>query len=410
MIFSGFWAVNGHAQQGDQSGYKHYFSAELLVGKTMAANEFFPDTHPQQGVYLKYGSFNNKDQGEWAYRLNYPKTGIGLGISNLGNPEKIGYQITAMPFAEFDLAAINSHQLSLSTGLGLAYFTKKYDSSENKNNRAVSTDVTWSFRLFFYYPIVETESTEIRLGAGYFHQSNGHSRFPNNGINSFLGSISANFKYNKVSQTDKSDEFTRSSSYFIMLNTGCGLNIFSENYNSLKNVYSFELSMGKKINHTFKIGVGFYYNFYQQYYDYISTDQSLVQTGREFSDLKSKPAWNASALGIFVSGEIIFLNHFALEARIGLNLHKPAYGIDWRYNEGWDHAPKELPNDWVLGEYNTKYKFKKLIASKMGLKYYLNSVEKDPVNNFYFAASINANLGQADFSELSLGYVYNFDF
>lgn len=33
-----------------------------------------------------------------------------------------------------------------------------------------------------------------------------------------------------------------------------------------------------------------------------------------------------------------------------------------------------------------------------------------PENNFYIGAHINSNLGQADFSEISLGYIYNLNF
>ena len=46
----------------------------------------------------------------------------------------------------------------------------------------------------------------------------------------------------------------------------------------------------------------------------------------------------------------------------------------------------------------------------MGLKYYLIGTTKVPKNNLYLGFHINANLGQADFTELSLGYVYSFNF
>ena len=42
----------------------------------------------------------------------------------------------------------------------------------------------------------------------------------------------------------------------------------------------------------------------------------------------------------------------------------------------------------------------------MGLKYYIINTKKKPKHNIYLSAHINSNLGQADFSELSLGYVY----
>ena len=46
----------------------------------------------------------------------------------------------------------------------------------------------------------------------------------------------------------------------------------------------------------------------------------------------------------------------------------------------------------------------------MGLKYYLWSTTNSPKDNMYIGAHINANLGQADFTELSIGYTYRFSY
>ena len=82
--------------------------------------------------------------------------------------------------------------------------------------------------------------------------------------------------------------------------------------------------------------------------------------------------------------------------------------MDWRINEGWDYPPREIPDNWVFGEYSTKYHLKQLISARMGLKYYLFGTDGVPKHNLFVGAHINANLGQADFTELSLGYVYRF--
>ncbi len=105
------------------------------------------------------------------------------------------------------------------------------------------------------------------------------------------------------------------------------------------------------------------------------------------------------------------LNHFGVNLQIGFNIHKPAYNIDWRINQGWDVVPREIPENSaiVLGDFGTKFKLKKLISSRLGLKYYLIGTRKAPKHNVFFGASINSNLGQADFTELSLGYVHSFN-
>ena len=164
---------------------------------------------------------------------------------------------------------------------------------------------------------------------------------------------------------------------------------------------------GQVLNNTYRIGVGFYYRYYDHYYDYINDNEFLVREGQEFSDLRDAPFLNASAMGLHLNGELL-LNHIGIELQLGANLFKPSYRFDWRINEGWDNTPREIPDYWVLGEYTSKFKMKHLISARLGLKYYFFGTHTLQPHNLYVGAHINANGGQADFTELSLGYVYSF--
>jgi len=401
----------GFSQEKESSWKNHFISSEVLFGKTAPSNEFFPSVSLQTGLSLGLGKKHVKSKSEWAYRLNYPKTGVRLGINNMGNRDVLGYQFSVIPYLELPLFLNKKNPLSLMIGLGASYFTKKFDKENNSLNHAVSTNLNWAFDLFFYYPILQSKTTNLRLGIGYSHQSNGHKKLPNNGYNSFLGSVNANFNFNKEeysSETETHASFKASQNYYMMLETGWGENSLALSFNEPKNVYALRLGVGKKINNTYRVGAGVFYHFYQHYYDYIRNNESLVQDEKEFESLKNHPTLNASAFGIFITGEVILLNHIGLLAQIGVNLYKPSYGIDWRINEGWQNTPQEIPEGWVLGDYNSKYKIKKLISSRLGAKYYITSLAKNPTQNFFISASINANLGQADFTEFSLGYIYNF--
>ena len=151
--------------------------------------------------------------------------------------------------------------------------------------------------------------------------------------------------------------------------------------------------------------------FYQTYYDYISNNESLVQNGREFSDLRSNAFTNALNVGILIKGELL-LNHFGIELQTGVNIFKPAYKIDWRINKGWGDVPKVIPEsggNFTLGDINEGYyKLKRTLSVRLGLKYYAISNVKNPSDNLYIGGFINSNLGQADFSELAIGYVKMF--
>ncbi len=384
------------------------YTPEILGGITAEANENFPETEGQGSLIFNLTWDHKYNSQEWARRLKGPKTGLSLGYTDFGNKDSLGSAITIMPFIEFN--AFRKKFLSVQVGMGGSYFNKKYDPITNPNNQGITTDLVWSFRAFLHWKLYTLGRTDWRLGVGYFHHSNGHSRLPNQGLNSFLVSVSAAIKSNKALQEPPSFSALERSIYsYASLRGGYGISVLSrpDPFNDKKPVYTFAGEYGKVINNTYKLGVGFFYRYYEHYFDYIDGNESLVQDGREFSSFKESPFWNASALGVYGSAEVL-MNHVGLEVQIGFNIHKPAYKIDWRLNEGWDNTPREVPENWVLGEFNSKFRMKHLLATRMGLKYYVWNTKEYRNSNLYLAFHINSNGGQADFTDVSLGYVYNF--
>ncbi|MEM7084698.1 MAG: acyloxyacyl hydrolase [Bacteroidota bacterium] len=387
------------------------FTPELLLGITAEANENFVEHGLQSGAIINFGWEQDYNTQEWAQRLKGPKTGISLGIADYGNLDSLGISLTVMPFIEFN--AFRSKRFKVQSGMGLSYFNKIFDPITNPNNKGITTDLAWSFRLFMHYQFLSSQKMDWRAGIGYYHHSNGHTRLPNQGLNSFLFSVSADIKNPVKIQLAKDSfvkpEFKKTVYDYASLRTGYGINVLGEAevFNESKGVYTLAGEYGKVFNHTFKLGVGFFYRYYEHYHDYIKNNESLVQEGQELARLKDSPFYNGSAHGLFITGEVL-LNHVGIEAYLGANLHKPAYQIDWQMNEGWDNTPREIPPNWVLGELDSKYKKKKLISSRLGLKYYLLGTRRVPKHNVYAAFHINTNLGQADFTEFSLAYVYSF--
>lgn len=400
------------AQQADTLTRKSQFiiSPEVLVGITAEANSYFPDHGLQTQGIVSFGWEHDTNPHEWAQRLKGPRTGISFGYTNFGNSENLGSAFSILPFIEFNI--FKSKKITLQAATGASYFTRKYDSISNPNNEAVTTDITWSFRLFGYYRLISTPHIDWRTSIGYAHHSNGHTRLPNQGFNSFLIGVSADIKtpHKPFLYTNSVKQNYPSSRYdYFALRSGYGLQVLAKPFNDKKPVYVFSGEYGRVFNNTYKLGVGMYYRFYQHYYDYIQENESLVQEGREFNSFRDNPTWSASNLGVFATGEVL-LNHFGINLQLGLNLHKPAYKIDWRINQGWSYVPAEIPENSsiVLGEFDTKFKLKKIISSRLGLKYYFIGTRKAPKNNFFIGAHINSNLGQADFTEISFGYVHSF--
>ncbi|MDX1461796.1 MAG: acyloxyacyl hydrolase [Marinirhabdus sp.] len=405
FLLSGF-ALFGQGQPRNFD-FERFITPEFVVGTTAESNTDFPESSSTLGLFVNFGRFHRTNAQEWAYRLGFPKTGIAVGVVDYGNSEFLGQAYTVLPNVEFNILGRNRRNFTMNVGLGGSYFNKIFDPIENPLNQAVSTHLTWTFRLFFHYKLYESDRIQWRLGGGYLHHSNGHTRLPNNGYNSLVGSVSAILGTKKADSTVEMNNTKpeRRSQFYISPRFGLGNNILSLVYNDQRPVYTFALSAGKQVNKTFKYGIGLSYRYYQHYYDYIDGNESLVQEGRELEALKEAAVWNASALTFYVEGELL-LNHIGLTFMVGANLHKPAYDIDWRINQGWDNTPRDIPEGWMLGEYNSKYQLKMAIATRLGLRYYLFGNENNPTHNVFAGASINANLGQADFTEFSVGYVY----
>jgi hypothetical protein len=393
-----------HGQQAIVKKQNYSFAAlEYSIGKTSTANVNFPKLNPQQGLLFSIGTTNFDDKLEWAKQLNYPETGFTVSYVDMGNSAQVGQTITVIPFIDFKVLNRWSNRWDLKIGMGASYFNKIFDEVENVDNKAITTHFTWAFRSNMYYKLLDKEDYNLKLGVGYFHNSNGHMRLPNNGLNTFLFSVYSELKFNKELEnesaiTSDSIPVNRTSQRYYSARVGFGKKVLSKYSTDRKDVYAFAAATGKIINKTFKYGYGFYYRFYEDYYDYITEDGALVN--ELYPGFKEKPVLYSSNIGLFANGELL-LSHVGIEFEIGFNLYKPAYKFDWQINE-----EKYVDGAFQLGELNSYYKLKKTISTRLGAKLYLINTNKAPRHNLFLGAFINANLGQADFSELTLGYVY----
>lgn len=403
VILFALGTLNSYGQELNSN----FVAAEYTIGKSSIPNTGFPDVGLHQAFFLNFGSYHNKNTNEWAHRLKQPKTGVSVGFARYGEDDILGYSVSVMPNIEFQLGASN---FGIHLAFGAAYFNKSLDLEENPFNVIISTRLNFSYRTMLFYNLNKNAKTNWRLGMGYFHQSNGHTRLPNQGLNSFAASLSAEFGFtpkNKIGKIAQKRSFKDTKSFYISARRGLAINVFSDVQNDRRPVHISSVSAGLIINKTYKLGVGVFHKFYRHYYDYIKLGEDLIP---EYPSLADHPFINASAIGVSAIGEMQ-LNHIGIEVEIGFNISKPFYKIDYLINSGFSftniYPDVGAVTVRVLGEIDTNFHLKRLISSRMGLKYYLIGTEKDPTHNIYFGAHINANLGQADFSEASLGYVYS---
>lgn len=384
---------------------KHVF-AEYSIGETSSADNTFISLKASQTFGVGFGMQHN-DSLNWVKQLRNPYTGLILQVANHGNAEKIGYTISLLPYIEKPIL-LKNEKLKLLTAIGLAYHTKKYDFNENWQNKAISTDFTYAFRLGVYYDIFQKNNLQSRLNINYLHYSNGHIQWPNNGINTLA--LGLNISYdgfnkdtNAIEKVLSKKDIKKDKQSFFSIQTGIGEHALYRFYNYRRSVHSLDFMYGKIYNKTHKIGLGLYMRHYTNNYKYIKEANNLVS--QEYASLQKNPFLNASSLGIALNYEFL-MQHISMETELGVTLYRPFFPAEFRLDATLINKQTGLyENGKAEG---TTYTMKRFLSGKLGLKYYLFNTYKAPKNNFYVGGHIVSRLGQADYSELTLGYVHSF--
>ncbi|MAZ72238.1 MAG: hypothetical protein CMC70_03735 [Flavobacteriaceae bacterium] len=167
------------------------------------------------------------------------------------------------------------------------------------------------------------------------------------------------------------------------------------------------VSGGKTYNNTLKIGVGIYGRYYRHYHNYINNNEFLIET--EYPRFRKNPDKYASAFGAFASAEIL-MNHISIIANLGVNVYKPFYEVERKVGAYYEYytpeGKKVVVSDY--GDLDGDYTLKKYISSRLGLRFYILGTKAHKKWNAFASATINANAGQADFNEFSIGIIRNF--
>ena len=356
----------------------------------------FPNTHIQHGFSLSIGSFHTDTSSTWAKYYNYPQTGISLFYSNIGNNQIFGNEFSAMAFISINMFNRVRNPYYLKIGIGAAYFTSYFDSISNRRNLDIGSPYTWSFQTGIYKTIAEKKGMNLKLGLIFSHASNGHTQLPNFGANSTLLSLSAQF-YNKniekyQLQKLKTKNSTPLKSYDIGMSYGLGVHEYGDKDGPVgepkKGVHSSSIFIGKTYNNHLRWGIGGTYRYYPVYEHQIKT--------RQLTQFLNSPKKYSSNIVLFSNAELL-MSHFSIYIELGINVYKPFYK---QYEE-------DFPPDNEIASYSDfKSKIKRAISTRLGLNLYAFNTNKLPKHNFFIGPYIKANSGQADFSEVSFGYVY----
>ncbi|GAA5022816.1 hypothetical protein GCM10011506_00160 [Marivirga lumbricoides] len=365
------------AQEKDSTIDARFIIPELFIGRIVPNHLNYPPAYPRIGAGITYYKQSNSNTSVNRYFRN-PMMGVHASFHYLGNANVFGNEISVLPVIGFPM-----NKGMFQFGLGFSYFTKMY--KDNKLNEAVGSHFTWAFHSFYYRHFLLSSGKTLRMGFGFVHGSNGHTQLPNFGINSAVISIGI---YNKpailrgIKDTTDTRNLRRIS---ISTNTGWGFHEFGGTSGPVgggkKAVYSSSLTAGIVFKNQFRWSAGFGIRHYEHFADSIASNPELQ-------------ALNISPNNYyFIMGAEFLIHHVGLSFEGGINLYKPFY----------EHfaARYESKN-------SIKYHLRGIFQTRLGIRLYLLNTSKQPRHNLYLAPYLNANLSKADFSELSVGYVYNF--
>ena len=361
-----------------------YLQPVYLIGKNIENYTYFPKTENVVGVGFDVGINCRDTSKSITYFYNNPLYGLGFMFQDLGNSEKLGYEFSVFPYLAFSpLKWINS--MKIKTGIGISYFNKTYNDSTNRQDKAIGSHYTWCFQLGLMQNIPVTNNVKITLGLAYLHDSNGHIKLPNFGLNRKAAYISMQYIFGKNSKPEKY-RYNKNRSYqkqlYLYLRQGNGYQALGGTTGPVNAergmVYSFAAGGGVILRNHIKVRSGITYRYYTLQREY----------SKSLDDPEISPFTFASNVYIPVGCEFI-LGHFGIDIESGINLKKDFYPY---FFEEFEHGSE------------ISYKLRKMIPCRLGLYCYIINTEKDPINNLSIGAHINANYGEADFSEISISY------
>ncbi len=166
-----------------------------------------PREHAIGGEITYFISTNGTKNYHKAY--NFPKVGLTLFGSTVGNNQILGQVIGVYSFIDFPFKKNNSFELSGRLGAGGSWISKVFNQQLNPKNVAMSTHVNalicFGLRSRFY--LGETKKTHIIAGIDLTHCSNGSTKVPNLGINLPYISLGLGHTFHQVEKSKSSDSF-----------------------------------------------------------------------------------------------------------------------------------------------------------------------------------------------------------
>ncbi|MCF8253881.1 MAG: acyloxyacyl hydrolase [Bacteroidia bacterium] len=238
--------------------------ANIFSGYHFASNVVFKTGMNLSGIpigldlsYIVYGLKNEKFSEVYAK----PRIALNTRYIQLNNVDTFGYCMGIYPSIQFNLVQKNKWQVGINYGYGVNFNTKGYNHETNFDNRAINSVINFAVDLGLKSSYCLNQKTQLTLGTGLYHVSNGNLKMFNGGINIIYGNLGIAYFPNSIpknwnSKSNYKLESTRKFGYSISgFLAYRNLNYFASNQHYW--VQGISQSFYLPITKIFNTGVGF---------------------------------------------------------------------------------------------------------------------------------------------------------
>lgn len=270
--------------------------------------------HPE-GVML---SFTKQTHGkkEWHSAYGFPDYGGYFLYQNFNN-SFIGQSYAVGMHYNFYFL---NRSLQFKLAQGFAYVNNPYDKVENSKNKAFGSSIVDNTNIGLSYKKDNLfDHFGVQAGLLFTHYSNGRTKSPNSGINTYLINVGLNYDFDGVSKNvsdtiSKKKDFREPIRYNFVLRAG--VNESPVIGSGQHPFYHIGFYADKRIGRKSALQLGTELFLTKSFIDYIKY-RSIA-----YPEANIDPNTDYKRIGIFIGHEL-FVNRFSIEAQLGYYIYEP---------------------------------------------------------------------------------------
>ena len=270
--------------------------------------------HPE-GVMLSYSKQSHGSK-EWHSTYGFPDYGGYFLYQNFNNTI-LGKSYAVGMYYNFYFL---NRQLQFKLAQGFAYVDNPYDKVENSKNKALGTSIVDNTNIGLSYKKENLfDKFGVQAGILFTHYSNGRTKSPNSGINTYLINVGVNYDFdgaikNVKDTTYQKVNYSEPIRYNIVLRAGVNESpIIGSGQHPF---YHIGFYADKRIGRKSALQLGTELFLTEYFKDYIKY-RSIAYPNENIN-----PNTDYKRVGVFVGHEL-FVNRFSIEAQIGYYVYEP---------------------------------------------------------------------------------------